>query len=157
MSATFRSVHHPADRPKGLVYARQLAGPIGACTLPIMIGATATALLGQQIWGYLVWGLPAALGVASIWTQFALSNTVAELHLRAGKCAVRSVHDVLYDRSLTWHPLYNVKGSPGEIELSVGWTARVCSQQDWPEFPELRSAAQQALHSNAPMDISREV
>lgn len=115
-----------------------------------MIGAAATALQGNPIWGYLIWGLPAALGLASIWTQFMLATTTAELHLRAGKCATRSVHDVIHDRALKWHPLYNVKEAPRKIELSVGWTARVCSQRDWPRFEELRSTAQQALRAGAP-------
>lgn len=151
MSTTFRSVHHPADRPKGLVYVRQMAGPIGACTLPVMIGASATALQGQPIWGYLVWGLPVALAIASVWTQFVLSMTTAEVHLRPGQCATRSVHDVLYDRPLQWDPLYNVKGAPGEIELSVGWTTRIYRRHEWPRFSEFRSAAQQAFQAHSPM------
>lgn len=154
MHKTFRSVHHPADRPTGLVYVRELAGPIGACTLPVMIAATASALQGHLIWGYLLWGLPTALGVASIWTQFSLSTTTAELHFRPGQCATRSVHDVLYDRSLQWHPLYNVKGSPGQIELSIGWTTRTYRQRNWPDFPDLRSAARQSLDAQSRMGSS---
>ncbi len=154
MSTTFRSRHHPTDRPRGLVYVREIAGPIGTCTLPVMIGATATALQGQPIWGYLIWGLPAALAVASVWTQFSLSTTIAEVHFRPGQCAARSVHDVLYDRPLQWHPLYNVKGAPGEIELSIGWTTRICRRQDWSDFSELRSAAQQSFRSQSSVGSS---
>lgn len=149
MRSTFHSTHHPADRPKGLVYVRQMAGPIGACTLPVMIGASATALQGQLIWGYLVWGLPVALGLASVWTQFALSTTPAEVHFSPGQCAMRSVHDVLYDRPLQWHPLYNVKGAPGEIQLSIGWTTRILRRKDWPQFPDLQASAQQAFRSQS--------
>lgn len=157
MSTTFRSIHHPADRPTGLVYVRELAGPIGACTMPVMIGATATALQGQQIWGYLVWGFPIALGVASVWTQFMLMRTTAELHFRSGQCAIRSVHDVLYNRPLQWHPLYNVKGAPGEIQLSIGWTTRIYRRRDWPPFSELRSAAQQAFQSKSSVGSSSQL
>jgi hypothetical protein len=109
-----------------------------------MIVATVAALEGKIIWPYLVWGLPVALGLATVWTQFILSTTVAEVHLRSGQCALRSVHDVLFDRSLEWHPLYHVRAAPGEVELSFGWTATVCRRSHWPEFARLREAAQHA-------------
>lgn len=144
---TFQSKYHPGDTPGSLVYARALVGPIGACTTPIMIGATAAALQGHPIWGYLVWGLPAALAIATVWTHFTLSATPAELLLKPGQCAIRSIHDVLQDAPPSFHPLYNVRVTPWETELAVGWNTRVCAQSDWPNYPELRKAAQGALES----------
>jgi len=144
VTASFQSRHHPGSAPRGLVYARRLAGPLGACTLPLMIGATVAALLGEAVWPFLVWGLPAALLVATGWARFALSTTTASVHLREGKCAIESVHDVLRNRSRTWEPLYGIRESSGDIELYLEWTTYVLRPADWPEFASLRTAARQA-------------
>jgi hypothetical protein len=114
-----------------------------------MIGATAAALQGHPVWAYLVWGLPAALIIASIWTQFALSTTPAEVHLQPGQCAVRSILDVLRDVPPNFHPLYNVRVTPWQTELALGWNTEVCARSDWPEYSELRKAAQQAVDSTS--------
>ena len=144
MTTSFRSRHHPGSTPRGLIYARRLIGPLGACTLPLMIGATVSALLGRATWPYRVWGLPAALFFATVWTRFALSTTTAAVHLREGKCAVESVHDVLRDRPRTWEPLYGVREAAGDVELYLEWTTHVLRRPDWPEFSDLRRAARRA-------------
>jgi hypothetical protein len=141
----FKSRDHPKGRPKGYVYTKALARPIGACTAPLMIGATAAALQGELILGYLLWGLPSALVVASLWTHFRLSSTPAELHLRSGQVAVQSIQDVLLDRDPSWHSLHKVKVGPEYTELSMGWTTRICRRSNWPEYEKLREAAQQAF------------
>lgn len=109
-----------------------------------MIGATVSALLGQATWPYLAWGLPAALLVATAWTRFAISKTTAAIHLREGKCAVESVHDVIRGRPLTWESLYGIREASGDIELYLAWTTYVLRRPDWPAFAELRRAARQA-------------
>ncbi len=133
-----------------MVYAQWIVGPLGTCTVPIMIGATASALEGNPVWGYLVWGFPVALLAASIWTHFALATTPAELHLRSGQCAVQTVYDVLYDRPLRWSNLYDVRVSSDRIEISVGWTTRLCRREDWPEFSQLRDASNRAVQPPLP-------
>lgn len=147
VDAVFRSSHHPEGMPKGFVYAQRLAGPIGACTTPVMIGATAAALRGHSVLEYLVWGLPAALLTASLWTQFTLSSTTAEVHFRPGQVAVQSVHDVLYENPLDWHPLYNVRETRWHLELALGWDTQVCHQREWPDYEKLSAAAERALTS----------
>jgi len=109
-----------------------------------MIGATVSALLGQAAWPYLVWGLPAALVVATGWTRFSLSTTTAAVHLREGKCAVESVHDVLRNRDRTWEALYGVREAAGDVELYLEWTTHVLRRADWPEFSDLRRSARRA-------------
>jgi len=109
-----------------------------------MIGATVSALLGQTTWPFLAWGLPAALLLATAWTRFAISKTTAAIHLRDGKCAVESVHDVVQDRSVTWEPLYGVREASGDIELYLEWTTYVLRRSNWPAFADLRRAARQA-------------
>ncbi len=149
VSTVFRSTHHPGNAPSGLVYTRALVGPIGVCTTPVMIGATAAALQSQPIWGYLVWGLPLAIILAMTWAQFSLSTTPAEIHLKPGQCAVQSVRDVLREKPPTFHPLYNVKVSPFQIELAIGWKTQECVRADWPQYGKLRKAAQQAHDSTS--------
>jgi len=144
VTTSFQSRHHPGSTPRGLVYARRLIGPLGACTLPIMIGATVSALMEQAVWPYLIWGLPAALIVATVWTRFALSTTTAAVHLREGKCAVVSVHDVLQGHGRSWESLYDVREAAGDIELYLEWTTHVLRRPDWPEFSDLRRAARRA-------------
>ncbi|MFB6248601.1 MAG: hypothetical protein ABEL97_08535, partial [Salinibacter sp.] len=144
VTTSFQSRHHPGPRPRASVYAERLIGPLGTCTLPVMIGATVTALEGQSTWPFLVWGFPLALATASIWTQFALSRTVAAVHLREGECAVESVHEVLQDGPRQWESLYDVRETGGSIELFLEWTTYVCRRPDWPEFADLRRAARQA-------------
>lgn len=112
---------------------------------PLMIGATAAALQGHPVLGYLIWGFPSAIIIASLWTHFRLSSTPAELHLRSGKVATRSIQDVLLDRPVQWHPLHNVRVSTEYTEVSVGWATQVCRRAEWPEYDKLRETAQQAF------------
>ena len=144
MTSSFQSTSHPGSRRRAAVYAEQLIGPLGACTLPVMIGATVAALEGQSAWPFLVWGFPLALAVASVWTRFALSRTIAAVHLREGECAVESVYEVLQDGPREWENLYDVRESGGSIELFLEWTTYVCRRADWPEFTDLRRAARRA-------------
>jgi hypothetical protein len=147
LATAFRSTDHPGDTPAPAVYSRALAQPVGACVAPVMIGAAAAALQGDAAWGYLIWGLPAALLTATLWTQFWLMRTPAELHLHPGQAAVRSVHEVLYDRPLTWHALHSVQAGRWNVELSVGWRTYTCRPDEWPNYNRLRDAAQEALRT----------
>lgn len=146
VQTVFKSVHHPQGRSRGLVYTEALVKPIGACMSPLMIGATASALQGNPVLGYLVWGVPLALVVATFWTHFLLSSTPAELHLQSGQVALQSVHDVLLDRPPDWHPLYNVRVTPEYTEISVRWNTRICRRKEWPEYEQLRDTAKEAFH-----------
>lgn len=146
MQTVFKSRHHPGGRSQGFVYTKALVRPLGACTAPLMLGATASALQGQPVWGYLVWGFPAALVVAFLWTHFRLSSTSAELHLRPGQAAVQSIKDVVGDRSPSWYPLHNVRETPQYTEISVGWTTYVCRRRDWPQYERLREKARQVFY-----------
>lgn len=117
-----------------------------------MIGAAVAALQGQAAWGYLVWGLPAALVAASLWTQFMLLRTPAELHLRPSQAAVRSIHDVLYNRSPEWSTLHHVRSGPGFTDLSVGWQTYTCYPHRWRKYNALQDAAERAFRGE-PMTV----
>jgi len=147
VASVFRSVHHPGDTPSGVVYTRALARPIGACTVPLMIGATTSALLQQSVWPFLVWGLPIALLCGTAWTHFTLTRQPAELHLRAGQAALRSVSDVLRDRPPDWNALHNVKPTPSEVELSIGWATYQLRCANWERFRQIQSRAEDAFRA----------
>ncbi|WP_208425729.1 MULTISPECIES: hypothetical protein [Salinibacter] len=141
----FESTHHPDEDAWGLVYTRFLGRPLGVCTVPLMVGATTSALLKQPIWAYLVWGLPAALILATVWTHFSLSRTPAEISFRPGQAAVRSVYDVLLDRPRDWRPIFNVRTTSFDVELAVGRTTYLLQPTQWPRFGALRDAARESF------------
>jgi len=147
VASVFKSVEHPEGRPTAVVYSHRLARPLAACVIPVMIGAAAAVLQGEPAWGYLVWGLPCALVAASLWTQFMMVRTPAEVHLQPGQAAVQSIHDVLYERPLIWHALHYVRTGRGYVELSVGWQTYVCRPRKWRHFNKLCDRAEQAFKS----------
>lgn len=149
----YKSTHHPDDTPRGVVFTQALARPLGVCTVPIMIGATASALQGNPIWAYLTWGLPAALLVATLWAHFTLRRTVAEIRLRSGQAAVRSVQDVLNDRPPQWHPLFKVRATTWYLEVSLGWNTYEFRPKQWPEYNELTESARQAFQPDESASI----
>ncbi|PSQ69273.1 MAG: hypothetical protein BRD31_05930 [Bacteroidetes bacterium QH_2_64_26] len=154
---TFKSAYHPGDTAWGVVYTRFLAPPLGACTVPLMIGATISALLDQPVWGYLVWGLPIALSLATVWTHFSMSRTIAEARFRSGQAALRSVHDVLLGRPYEWKPIFSVRATPMRVEISIGRTTYLLYPQQWPDYDALKKAAQQSFRpdsSTAPASSS---
>lgn len=145
MPTTFKSAHHPGNTPWGIVYTRFLARPLAVCTLPIMIGATTSALLDQSVWGYLVWGLPVAIGLSTIWTHFTMSRTIAEVGFRTGQAALRSVYDVLLDHPYEWKPIFSVRATSLRIEISVGRTTHMLYPDQWPRYDALQDAARQSF------------
>lgn len=150
MPTTFKSTHHPGDAPWGLVYTRFLARPLSVCTIPLMIGATTSALLDQSVWGYLVWGLPIALGLATVWTHFSMSRTVAEVGFRSGQAALRSVHDVLRGRPYEWKPIFSVRATTMRVEISIGRTTYLLYPKQWPDYDALKDAARQSFRPESP-------
>ena len=154
MPTTFKSTYHPGDTAWGVVYTRFLAPPLGVCTVPLMIGATTSALLDQPVWFYLAWGLPAAIALATAWTHFSLSRTIAELRFRSGQAAVRSVYDVLLERSPEWKPIFNVRTTSWHVELSVGRITHELQVDAWPDYNSLQKAARQSFTSEASSSAS---
>lgn len=149
VATVFESTNHPGDTPWGIVYTRFLARPLGVCTVPLMIGATTSALLEQPIWGYLVWGLPTAIALATVWTHFTLSRTIAEAGFRPGQAALRSVYDVLLDQPFVWKPIFKVRTTSRHVELSAGRTTHELTSSQWPDYDALRNAARQSFQPEA--------
>lgn len=112
-----------------------------------MIGATTSALLEQPIWAYLVWGLPAAIVLATLWTHFTMARTVAEIRFRAGQAALRSVYDVLLDRPLNWKPIFNVRTTSWHTELSAGRRQYLLQTDQWSNYQALKDAARESFRA----------
>lgn len=110
-----------------------------------MIGATTSALLSQAVWPYLVWGLPAALALATVWTHFSMARTAAEIEFRSGQAAIRSVYDVLRERPLRWHPILNVRTTSWHLELSVGRRTYEMPAEKWHDYERLCDAARESF------------
>lgn len=114
-----------------------------------MIGATTSALLGDPIWAYLVWGLPTAIALASIWTRFTMARTIAEIALQPGQAAIRSVYDVLREHPLDWESISTVRSTSWNTELSVGRTTFVLYPKQWPKYDQLQEVARQSFQPEA--------
>lgn len=154
MATIFESTHHPNDTPWGIVYTRFLARPLAVCTVPLMIGATTSALLSQPIWVYLVWGLPAAIALATVWTHFTMSRTIAEIGFRSGQARLRSVYDVLLDQPVGWKPIFKVRTTTWHVELSVGRTTYELQGDQWPDFDALQDVARKSFQPEGSPSVS---
>lgn len=144
----FRSVHHPGNDPLPFVYAQALVRPIGFCMLPVMIITTVEMLRTNPVLPYLIWGAPAALIIASVWTRFQLGYTIAEVRVRSGRAALRSVHDYLRGIPPEWKFIHNVRKDSFGVVVSVGWTTHTLRNDSWPEHRALHDSLQQAQRSH---------
>lgn len=129
----FKSEAHPNGATARVVYARALVRPLGVCMLPIMIGASVTVLQGLPALTYLTVGFPVAVVVAVAWTLFRMQATVAEIFVRPGAAAVRSVWESLRARPLRWVPIFELRAAPTTITLALGDTTYELDRAAWPE------------------------
>lgn len=146
--AVFRSTHHPGGAPSALIYGHALVRPLGACMIPVMIGITTAVLEQLSILPYLTWGVPAAMLTAIGWTRFRLGTTVAEVHVRTGQAAVRSVHDCLWSHApLIWDPIHDLRKGSDALYLTVGWETYALPYAEWPDHQALLDELQSARHA----------
>ena len=150
MADVFTSVHHPGDTPAALVYGRAIAGPLGFCTVPVMIGAATAALQQQPVFPFLAWGLPAALLIATLWTRFQLGTTPAALHVRSHEAAVQSVHDCLgASDDLDWQWIHEIRQGSEALIVTIGFETYRLPYRDWPDHPALLDALRAARTASA--------
>lgn len=150
MSSCFRSTYHPGSRPAAHVVSEALVQPLALFAIPLMIGTTAAVLLGQSIVLSLAVGLPLVLGGASVVAHFRLGQLPAEVCLRGGEAALRSVRDIIYGTPRQWRPLYDARLEATQTTLTIGWQTLRCTRNDWPEHDALQTAVRDARRPMAP-------
>lgn len=138
--AEFQSVHHPGDKSAVRVYGEALVAPLGACMLPLMIMATIQVLQHIDPLPYVLALAPVAILLAITWTRFRLSSKAAELHTYPGMAALRSIEDVLQNRSLDWRPVFDVREAPDRLHVTMGHETHTLPDADWPGHDVLLDA-----------------
>jgi hypothetical protein len=150
MPTCFHSTNHPGDRPTAHVVSKALVRPLAALAVPLMAGTTAAVLTGQSVTLALVVGMPLVMASATVYAHFRLGQTPAELCLRPGEAAVRSVRDVLYRTPRRWQPLYDARIDATETTLTIGWRTVRCQQAAWPAHDALQDAVRRARRPLTP-------
>lgn len=144
MPVTFRSTLHPEGQPLVLVVGRALVETLGWCVLPLMIGALAATLQRGDPLPYLVYGLPAALAVASGWTHFRLRTRLAEIRVDEAVAAACSVWEVLRAVPPTWLPVLDLRKTRTTFQFTLGHIPYEQFDAAWPEREALLQALQHA-------------
>ena len=145
----FKSQAHPGATAWQYVYGRALVRPLGVCMLPIMIGALVTVLQGLPALTYLTVGFPAALVVSVLWTLFRMQTTVAEIHVRPGAAAVRSVWECLRARPLRWMLIFKLRTATTALTLALGDTTYELDRAAWPDADALLDTLKAARATRA--------
>jgi hypothetical protein len=141
----FVSREHPGDASWSLTYARAFARPLAVCTLPVMIAALFTVLEGRDVMPYVLWGLPAAIMVASAWTVFRLKREIAESRVADGFAVVRTIWESSDPRQpAEWLPVYDVRDYGKWMLVTIGLTAFDLERSNWPRYDDLRDALRRA-------------
>lgn len=113
-----------------------------------MLGALAAVLQGRAALEFLWIGLPAALLIATLWTHFHLRRTLAEIRVREGAAALRTVAECLWSSSPpAWQPVHDLRTTGTVIQTSIGHQAYELPHAEWPDHEALLSALKQVRHS----------
>jgi len=129
------------------VYARSIVRPLAVCMLPVMLGGLVTVLQGYPALAYLIVGFPVALLAALGWTFFRMHAILAEVHVRPGEAAVRTVWEYLRAHPLRWAPIYELRSAQTTLTLALGDAAYELDRTAWPEADTLLDALRVARAS----------
>ena len=147
---TFTSTAHPGPVAWQGVYARSVVRPLAVCMLPVMVGGLVKVLQGYPALVYLIIGFPAALIVAAAWTFFRMHALIAEVHVRPGEAAVRTVWESLRARPLRWTPIYELRAAQSSLTIALGDAAYELDRAAWPEADTLLDVLRSARALGAP-------
>lgn len=146
----FTSTAHPGTAAWQRVYAGAVIRPLAVCVLPVMIAGLVAVLQGYPALAYLTIGFPAALSTAVAWTFFRMHATVAEVHVRPGEAAVRTVWECLHARPLRWLPIYELRAGESILTLALGDSTYELDRKAWPEANTLLDALKTARSIGSP-------
>lgn len=155
---TYRSTAHPKGRSPAAVFGLAVVSPLASCMLPIMIVTLVALLEGVFFLPYFLLASMAALGVASLWTHFALRSTPAAIQVKEDRAAVSSIWEVLQSSPhLNWHPVYDLREHSEGLIVTIGHDYYSLRKANWPRLSSLADALEQARdaaypHSPLPYD-----
>ena len=152
-SQTFYSTAHPAGTSASLVWARALVLPLATAMLPVMIVTLVAALEGLNLLPFLLFGFPGAIVAATLWTRYRLALTPAEIHVREGEAALRTVAEVLRHGRLAWRPVFDLRKTRTTFIIALGRTQYELDDADWPDVRTLLEALQRARQANAVFSV----
>ncbi|MGI9173954.1 MAG: hypothetical protein ACR2GR_01365 [Rhodothermales bacterium] len=145
----FCSTAHPSGMSAALVWAGALIRPLATAMLPVMIVTLVAALEGLSLLPFLLVGFPGAIAAATLWTRYRLTLTLAEIHVRGGEAAVRTVTDVLRHGRLAWRPVFDLRKTRTTFIVAFGRTQYELDDADWPDVRVLLDALQKARRAGA--------
>jgi hypothetical protein len=138
---TFLSTRHPGGQPAAVLFGQALAGPVGICSLPVMIGALVTMLEGGRPLPFLTIGFPISLAVAWWWTASRLRTEIVELHVDGMHASFRSRWDVAVRRPPgAGSAILDVRSSGVDLLVTIGLETILLRRTEWPDLDLVRSA-----------------
>lgn len=148
---TYRSTAYPGERSSASVFGFAVVPPLANCMLPVMIITLVALLEGVFFLPYFLIASLAALGVASLWTHFALRSTPAAIKIRGDQAAVSSIWEVLQPSAhLDWRPVYDLRDHSEGLTVTIGHDYYSLYQSDWPRLTSLADALEQARDAAHP-------
>jgi hypothetical protein len=117
-----------------------------------MIGALIAVLEGVPVLPFLTVGFPLALVLALAWTLFRVFGTIAEVHVRPGAAAVRTVSEVLRapSASPTWKPIFELRADATMLVLALGDATYELPRRQWPEADVMLNTLRTAREAPRP-------
>jgi hypothetical protein len=145
MTAVFQSTHHPGAAPLSLVLVRAQAQPVSLALLGVCVVTFAALLGGTPVLGTLAWAAPLAYALAAAWSVYELHRRPAEIVLRRGFGAVRSVWDVAAGRDapsefVALSPVFPPFRKDGQLHVAIGDAIVTLRPAEWPAFDDLAAA-----------------
>ena len=152
----FPSIHHPGDAALAFVLARAQVQPVALALIALLTVSCVALLEGEPVLSTLAWSSPLAYVVAVGWTLYELHRKPAEVVVRGGFAAVRSVWDVARrqnpasDAELLFYRVFPPQRVDGELTVAIGHDVHTIRREEWPTFDALKEALHAASMSFAP-------
>ncbi len=152
---SYRSIHHPGDSTLAHVVARAQAQPVAISLITLLTVSFVALMQGSAVLGTLLWAAPLAYAVAAAWAMHELRRKPAEIVIRGGFAAVRSVWDVARrpnpasDSELMLYRVFPPNRVDGELSIGIGHQVYTLRPDEWPCFTQLRDALNEAASAFA--------
>ena len=147
----YRSTAHPGERSLAAVFGIAVVTPLANCMLPVMIVTLVALLEGVFFLPYFLVASLAALGVASLWTHFALRSTPAAIQVKGDRAAVSTIWEVLQPfPHFDWRPVYDLRDHSEGLTVTIGYDYYLLYRANWPRLASLADVLEQARDAAYP-------